>query len=95
MNKKPLIWISVGDPGGIGPEITAKALALKEIYDICRPLVVSDFDLMADALRIADVQLKLNRVSDPAEGKYQFGCVDVLDMDNVDMSKLVHKKVIK
>ena len=36
--KRPLVGISVGDPAGIGPEITAKALAMREIYDICRPL---------------------------------------------------------
>ena len=94
MEQKPLLGISVGDPGGIGPEITAKALAVEEIYKICRPLVVSDFGLMKDALRIADVQLDLNKVSKPSEGRYKFGCVDVLDMHNVDMSKLVHKKVI-
>jgi 4-hydroxythreonine-4-phosphate dehydrogenase len=93
LSKRPLLGISVGDPGGIGPEITAKALALEEIYEICRPLAVSDFGLMKDAVRIADVQLELNRVSSPAEGRYQFGCIDVLDMDNVDMSKLVHKMV--
>ena len=37
-DKRPILGISVGDPGGIGPEITAKALNLKEIYDICRML---------------------------------------------------------
>ena len=37
---RPLIGISVGDPAGIGPEITAKALALPEIYEICRPLAL-------------------------------------------------------
>jgi len=95
MEKRPLLGISVGDPGGIGPEVTAKTLALKEIYAICRPLVVSDFGLMEGALRIADVKLELNRISDPAEGKYEFGCADVLDMDNVNMSKLIHGKVIK
>ena len=93
MGKKPLLGISVGDPGGIGPEITIKALALEEMYAICRPLVVSDFGLMEDALRIANAQLELNKVSRPAEGRYEFGCIDVLDMHNVDMSKLVHKKV--
>ena len=93
--KKPLLGISVGDPGGIGPEIVAKALALEAMYAICRPLVVSDFALMEDALRIASVQLKLNRVSNPTEGRYEFGCMDVLDMQNVDMSKLVHKKVTR
>ena len=39
---RPLIGISVGDPAGIGPEITAKALSLPEIYDLCRPLVVGE-----------------------------------------------------
>lgn len=91
--KRPLLGISVGDPSGIGPEITAKALALEEIYQICRPLVVSDFDLMKDAVRIANVQLKLNRVSAPGEGRYEFGCVDVLDMSNVDIARHVYKKI--
>jgi 4-hydroxy-L-threonine phosphate dehydrogenase PdxA len=39
--KKLLIGISVGDPAGIGPEIAAKALAMPEIYEMCRPLVVA------------------------------------------------------
>ena len=30
----PIIGISMGDPAGIGPEICAKTLALKEIYDM-------------------------------------------------------------
>jgi 4-hydroxy-L-threonine phosphate dehydrogenase PdxA len=99
MIKKPIIGISVGDPGGIGTEVVAKALALKDIYDISRPLVVSDFGLMQDAIRIADVKLKLNRIDpsckSPAErGLYEFGTVDVLDLANVDMSKHVYKKVL-
>jgi 4-hydroxythreonine-4-phosphate dehydrogenase len=94
-DKRPLLGISVGDPGGIGPEITAKSLALEEIYKICRPLVVSDFELMKDAVRIANVKLELNRVGNPDEGKYQFGIIDVLDMNNVDISKLLYKTVTK
>ena len=95
MKKRPLIGISVGDPSGIGPEIVAKTLAMRETYAMCRPLAVSDFGLMEDAVRIASVQLELNRVRSPEEGKYELGCIDVLDMDNVDMSKLVYKKVTK
>jgi 4-hydroxythreonine-4-phosphate dehydrogenase len=49
---------------------------------------------MKGALRIADAQLELNRISEPAEGRYEFGCIDVLDMHNSDMSKLVHKKIV-
>ena len=100
LNKqRPIIGISVGDPSGIGPEITAKSLSNQEIYDICRPLVVSDFELMQEAVKIALAQtvslrsLELNRVENPKEGKYEFGTIDVLDMRNVDMSKHAYKKV--
>ena len=38
MDKKPIIGISMGDPFGNGPEITARALADAAVYDRCRPL---------------------------------------------------------
>ena len=92
-DKKPLIGISVGDPAGIGPEITAKALNEKQIYDICRPLAVCDLDVMKEAIRFSGLDLKVLAVSQAAEGKYEFGTIDVLDMNNVDMGKLEYKTV--
>jgi 4-phospho-D-threonate 3-dehydrogenase / 4-phospho-D-erythronate 3-dehydrogenase len=89
----PLIGISTGDPAGIGPEITAKALALREIYDCCKPLVVCDFKVMDAALTFSRLQLKLNRIVRPNQGKYQFGTVDVLDMNNVHIDGLEYNKV--
>jgi len=99
INNRPLIGISVGDPGGIGTEVTAKALTVKEIYEICKPLVISDFRLMMEAVKIAGVRLDLNRIDSkcesPAEcGQYGFGTIDVLDMNNVDISRHVYKKVL-
>ena len=96
MKNKPLIGISVGDPGGIGSEVTVKALAVKDIYDISRPLVVSDFGLMMDAVKVSGIQLGLNRI-DPdhiESGRYEYGTIDVLDMNNVDMSRQVYKKIL-
>lgn len=97
-SKKPIIGISAGDPAGIGAEVIAKALSLSDIYDICKPLVVSDFRLMQDAIRIIDAKLELNRIDiesqSPAEcGLYKYGTIDVLDLANVDMAKHVYKKV--
>jgi 4-phospho-D-threonate 3-dehydrogenase / 4-phospho-D-erythronate 3-dehydrogenase len=91
--KRPLIGISVGDPAGIGPEITAKALALDETYRVCRPLVVCDLGVMEAAVRFSKLPLKTRAVSSPAEGRYELGTLDVLDMKNVDMAKLEYKKV--
>jgi 4-phospho-D-threonate 3-dehydrogenase / 4-phospho-D-erythronate 3-dehydrogenase len=97
MKNRPLIGISVGDPGGIGTEVTVKALAVKDIYDISRPLVVSDFGLMMDAVKVSGVQLGLNCIDDSdhiENGRYEFGTIDVLNMNNVDMSKHVYKKIL-
>ncbi len=92
-NKLPILGISVGDPAGIGPEITAKALNEKHVYDICRPLAVCDLKVMKAAIEFSGLSLETNAVSSPAEGKYEFGTIDVLDMKNVDMSQLKYKTV--
>src|SRR5687767_9195431 len=80
----PILGISAGDPAGIGPEITAKALSLKEIYDVCKPLVVCDADIMIQIVALCGLNLKVNPIASPSEGMYQFGTIDVLDMRNID-----------
>jgi 4-hydroxythreonine-4-phosphate dehydrogenase len=90
---KPLIAITVGDPCGIGPEITAKALAIPEIYDLCRPLAIADAGLMGEAIKIAGVNLSVRAVTSPGEGRYEYGTIDVLDMQNVDLNQLQYGKV--
>ena len=93
VNKRPILGISVGDPGGIGPEITLKALNLADIYETCRPIAVADMGVMEDALRFSGVNIKLNRIAHPSEGCYQHGTVDVLDMDNLELDALKYKHV--
>ena len=93
MRPKPIIGISVGDPAGIGPEITAKTLDSRTIYDLCRPLVVSDLQVMIQAVRFSGLPLQVRSVANPAEGRYEHGTVDVMDMNNVDMGKLQYKEV--
>ena len=36
---KPLLGITMGDPGGIGAEIIVKSLARDPVQEICRPQV--------------------------------------------------------
>jgi 4-phospho-D-threonate 3-dehydrogenase / 4-phospho-D-erythronate 3-dehydrogenase len=90
---RPRIGISVGDPAGIGPEITAKALSLPAIYDLCRPLAVADAGVMRDAVRFSKLPLQVRAVASPAAGQYEFGTVDVLDLKNVDRAQLQYGKV--
>jgi 4-hydroxythreonine-4-phosphate dehydrogenase len=90
---RPLIGISVGDPSGIGPEIVAKTLALPEIHDLCRSLVVAEAETMEDALKFSGLTGKIHAVSSPGEGLYTAGTLDVLDLKNIDAKSIRHKVV--
>jgi 4-hydroxythreonine-4-phosphate dehydrogenase len=90
---RPLIGISVGDPAGIGPEITAKALSLPEVYQLCKPLGVADAEMMKEAIKFSNLNLKIHTVISPKEGLYQFGTIDLLDLKNLDGRSVKHKKI--
>ncbi len=92
-NVKEIIAIPMGDPAGIGPEITAKSLANKEIYDMCKPVVVGDAKVFEKAINIVEKDLKVNVISKPSEGKFEYGTVDVIDLNNIDIDKLVYGEV--
>ena len=91
--KLPLIGVTMGDPAGIGPEIATKALHRQEIYQICSPFVVGDANLMREACKIARVDVKVHPIADVREGTYSYGTIDVYDLGNVDVGRLIHKKV--
>ena len=85
---KPIIGITMGDAAGIGPEIIAKALSLKEIYDVCRPIVIGDVDAMREGMKVAHVQLKINSIKEISDAKFEYGTIDVLDLNNIKIDEL-------
>lgn len=92
-NKREIIAIPMGDPAGIGPEITAKSLANKEIYNMCQPVVVGDAEVFKKAIEIVEKDLEVNIIPKPSEGKYEFGTVDFIDLRNINIDELVYGEV--
>ena len=90
---RPLIGISVGDPAGIGPEVTVKALAVPELYKLCRPLAIAESEMMKAAVAFSGLNLRVHPVSSPNEGRYQFGTLDVLDLHNIDGQSIRYQQV--
>lgn len=90
---KPIIAIPLGDPAGVGPEIVVKALRNKEIYDVCKPIVIGDYGVLEKALKITNTSLKLNAISSASEGKYTLGTIDFINLNNIDISSLEYGKV--
>lgn len=87
-DKLPIIGIAMGDPSGIGPEVTVKALSHKEIYDICRPLIVGNAEVVRMAIGYSKVNLKARAVASVKEAEYVYGTIDVLPQDTVDIHTL-------
>lgn len=90
---RPLLGITLGDPGGVGPEVCVKALADPEIYAVCRPLIVGDAGPLRDAIRFCDLPLKLRSRRETGEAGFQFGTIDVLDLANMPMGALRYGEV--
>lgn len=44
--KKPVIFITMGDPSGVGPEIILKSLESKKIKGICTPVVIGNINVL-------------------------------------------------
>jgi 4-hydroxythreonine-4-phosphate dehydrogenase len=85
---KPIIAITLGDPAGVGPEIVVKALSKPEVYAVCRPLVIGDQSVMAQALTMCQCTLNLHPIDQPSQGHYQWGTIDLIDLHNVDLPQL-------
>lgn len=78
---KPIIGITMGDAAGIGPEVIVKALNHKEVYENCHPLVIGDEKILEKVKPIVQVTLQINSIKDPSEAKYEYGTIDVIDLD--------------
>jgi 4-hydroxythreonine-4-phosphate dehydrogenase len=89
----PKIVITMGDSAGIGPEVIVKALSLPEIYEICQPIVIGDARVLESTLESSQSlgskgELKLNPVRDIGKARFNYGVIDLFDLENIDMDRL-------
>ena len=83
------IGITLGDPAGIGPEISIKAFAKKDLYERFQPLLVGDACVVEKYLQAhPELDLKINVVEEPDQGKYVYGTIDLIDLKAVDIDQL-------
>jgi len=81
--EKPVIGLTMGDPAGIGPEITAKAAADDAVRETADIVILGDYDHLTGIAEDCGIDVSLRRIAgiDDAE----FGdAVDVIDFGNVE-----------
>ena len=87
MNKKAIIAVPMGDPAGIGPEITVKSFLNKDILNSSDIVVVGDRNVIERALEITNVELNVNVIESVKDAKFETGTIDLIDMKNVNMDE--------
>jgi len=92
-NQTPIIAISMGDPAGVGPEVTVQALAQPEVWAFCRPLTVGAASILAKAAQITGTGQSFHVISDPTQARYDPGSPDVLDVPNLELADLAPGQV--
>ena len=87
------IAITMGDAAGIGPEIIVKALERKDLRRKAIPIVIGDAGAMEQALSIAKSSLRIQPIAEVEQAQDHPGMIPVLDLNNIDLSRLKHGRV--
>lgn len=93
--RKPLIAVPIGDPAGVGPEITVKAAASGKVSAAAGCVIVGDKTVMENAIRITGVDLSIRVIRGPEEGDYREGVLNLIDLDNIDQGAFAFGRVSK
>ena len=81
---QPKVAMIMGDAAGIGPEIVAKSLNTEETRRICIPAVIGDARVMAEAVKLTGVPLKIVIRRSWAEVTGEAGLMEMFDLANLD-----------
>ena len=84
----PKIGITMGDPTGIGPEIIVKSLSMREPFQVCRPVVFGDRDVLLRAIRIQNLSASLELIDEIPEDGYQPGKIFLLSLSQLRIDSL-------
>jgi 4-hydroxythreonine-4-phosphate dehydrogenase len=87
-DNRPILGLTIGDPSGVGPEITVKAAMNAALQEKCRMIVIGDAGIVGDALSFSGLSARINKITDPADGVYSLGTINLLDLGNVDFAAL-------
>jgi len=75
----------MGDPAGIGPEISLKALSKPDTYDICKPVLIGDRKILKRTLDNLSLDVSLRAIISPSEASGGAGVIHVIDLNNIDL----------
>jgi len=91
--ERPLVAITLGDPAGIGPEITLNVLKKEEIYNFCVPVVIGSSWVLRQCMPVAGVSLKIQRIQEAKDACCIHGTIDLLETGSLSSGTFLKGEV--
>ena len=88
MTSDPLIGITIGDPHGIGPEVSLKALANVGSELDCTPLLIGNLHVLKNTAKNLGIPIELKPVNLPRNASQDARVISVLDDGNFDAASV-------
>lgn len=86
---RPLLGVTLGDPAGIGPEVTVKALAEHSTFDVCRPLVLGDVGAIKKAMATSGLSMTVVERDSARAATGRHGEIEVLALSRLADDDLI------
>ncbi|MEM2370448.1 MAG: 4-hydroxythreonine-4-phosphate dehydrogenase PdxA [Candidatus Bathyarchaeia archaeon] len=86
---KPVVGVTVGDPAGVGPEISIKALLEKSVFNECVPILIGDLSILEEINGRLNLGVEFRVIEAPAEAKGIEGKVNVIDVRAVNVGEII------
>ena len=89
---KPIIAITMGDPGGIGPEIIVKALSKSlgnRVRRLCRPVVIGNRAVIEKAAKRLKIPVDIRSTTDPETAVSPKTGMNLIEIKNSDLARLI------
>ncbi|MDP4533512.1 4-hydroxythreonine-4-phosphate dehydrogenase PdxA [Marinobacter salarius] len=86
----PIVAIAIGDPAGIGPEVTVKALLDPSVYELCCPVVVGSSQVIKNTLSLLKKNIEIREIGATSDLDAASKTINVIDPEYFDFSDVVY-----
>ena len=93
MRDKPIIGLLLGDPTGIGPEISVKLLERTELYDLARIVIIGDQRIFKMGQRVLGKEFSLPVIPEIHDAALSGPQPVILDYPTIGPEEVTYKKV--
>ncbi|MEM2163007.1 MAG: 4-hydroxythreonine-4-phosphate dehydrogenase PdxA [Candidatus Bathyarchaeia archaeon] len=81
---KPVVGVTIGDPAGIGPEISIKAILEGSVLEECKPILIGDLSILREVNSRLALKADFRSIKSPLEAKGDKGIIKVIDTKVVE-----------